>query len=271
MVDPTQLELAVLNLAINARDAMQVGGRLSVSTANVTLGPALYPEEPPAGDYVAICVSDTGTGMTPEVRAKAFEPFFTTKEVGKGSGLGLSQVLGFAKQSGGGVRIESRSGEGTAIHIFLPRTKARANELRPHAEAAKATSGHGGALALLVDDDDAVREVTASMLRDLGYVVVEAGSGGAALDMIEREPKLDLILIDFAMPGMNGAELARRVKARRPALPILFVTGFADRTALADVSEARIIGKPFVADELAQKVRAALDDTAENVVQLRRS
>ena len=271
MVDPTQLELAVLNLAINARDAMQVGGRLSVCTANVTLGPALYPEEPPAGDYVGICVCDTGTGMTPEVRAKAFEPFFTTKEVGKGSGLGLSQVLGFAKQSGGGVRIESRSGEGTAIHIFLPRAKVRADERQARASAAKGATGHGGALVLLVDDDDAVREVTASMLRELGHVVMEAGSGGAALDIIEREPKLDLIVIDFAMPGMNGAELARRVKAKRPAMPILFVTGFADRTALSDVSEARIIGKPFVGDEFAHKVHAALDDTTENVVQLRRS
>ena len=124
LVDPTQLELAVLNLAINARDAMQVGGRLAVHTENVRLGPALYPEDPPAGDYVAICVSDTGTGMTEEVRAKVFEPFFTTKEIGKGSGLGLSQVLGFAKQSGGGVRIESTVGEGTAVHIYLPRTKA---------------------------------------------------------------------------------------------------------------------------------------------------
>jgi signal transduction histidine kinase/ActR/RegA family two-component response regulator len=271
MVDATQLELAVLNLAINARDAMQVGGCLSVATANVTLGPAMYPEEPPAGDYVGICVSDTGSGMSNEVRAKAFEPFFTTKEVGKGSGLGLSQVLGFAKQSGGGVRIESRLGQGTSVHIYLPRADGKPirEEITPFGTGPIA--GRRGALILLVDDDSAVREVTAAMLRELGYATLEAGSGGAALDLVEREPNIALILVDFAMPGMNGAEVARQVQARRPTLPILFVTGFADRSALAGVSEGHIIGKPFVADELGDKVRAALTaGTAENVVRLRR-
>ena len=258
MVDPTQLELAVLNLAINARDAMQVGGRLSVSTANVRLGPALYPEEPPSGDYVTICVADDGIGMAPEIRAKVFEPFFTTKEVGKGSGLGLSQVLGFAKQSGGGVRIESRAGEGTSVHIYLPRAEAKvkAPDLRPRQTGgAPALSA---ALILLVDDDDAVREVTAAMLQEAGYVVLEAGSGGAALDLLEREPNVNLIMIDFAMPGMNGAEVARKVQVKRPALPILFVTGFADRTALVGIGDGHIIGKPFVAGELIEKVRRVL-------------
>jgi signal transduction histidine kinase/ActR/RegA family two-component response regulator len=271
MVDPTQLELAVLNLAINARDAMQVGGCLSVATANVTLGPAMYPEEPPAGDYLAICVSDTGSGMSNEVRAKAFEPFFTTKEVGKGSGLGLSQVLGFAKQSGGGVRIESRLGRGTSVHIYLPRADGKPNRDETAPLAIASIAGRRGALILLVDDDSAVRDVTADILRELGYATVEAGSGGAALDVLEREPSIALILVDFAMPGMNGAEVARQVQARRPTLPILFVTGFADRSALAGVSEAHIIGKPFVADELGDKVRAALTGgAAENVVRLRR-
>jgi signal transduction histidine kinase/ActR/RegA family two-component response regulator len=271
MVDATQLELAVLNLAINARDAMQVGGCLSVATANVALGPAMYPEEPPAGDYVGICVSDTGAGMSNEVRAKAFEPFFTTKEVGKGSGLGLSQVLGFAKQSGGGVRIESRLGQGTSVHIYLPRADAKPSREEATAFGTGPIAGRRGALILVVDDDNAVREVTAAMLRELGYATVEAGSGGAALDLLEREPNIALILVDFAMPGMNGAEVARQVQTRRPALPILFVTGFADRTALAGVSEAHIIGKPFVADELGDKVRTALTaGAAENVVRLRR-
>ena len=271
LVDPTQLELAVLNLAINARDAMQVGGRLAVHTENVRLGPALYPEDPPAGDYVAICVSDTGTGMTEEVRAKVFEPFFTTKEIGKGSGLGLSQVLGFAKQSGGGVRIESTVGEGTAVHIYLPRTKAKAaGESRSTATAA-AAKGARDAYILLVDDDHAVREVTSTMLRDLGYSVVEAGSGGAALDILAREPAIDLLIIDFAMPGMSGAEVARQARAKRPALPILFITGFADRAALAGVSETHIIGKPFVNDELATKLRSVLiDEASDKIVRLRR-
>jgi signal transduction histidine kinase/ActR/RegA family two-component response regulator len=271
MVDPTQLELAVLNLAINARDAMQVGGCLAVATANVTLAPAMYPEEPPAGDYVAICVTDTGAGMSNEVRTKAFEPFFTTKEIGKGSGLGLSQVLGFAKQSGGGVRIESRIGEGTSVHIYLPRADAKPTRKEPIPLATRPIAGRGGALILLVDDDNAVREVTAAMLRELGYAIIEAGSGGAALDLLEREPNIDLVLVDFAMPGMSGAEVARQTRARRPGLPILFVTGFADRSALAGVGEAHIIGKPFVVDELADKVRAALAGAAaENVVRLRR-
>ena len=271
MVDPTQLELAMLNLAINARDAMQVGGRLAVQTENVTLGPALYPEDPPAGDYVAICVADTGTGMTEEVRAKVFEPFFTTKEIGKGSGLGLSQVLGFAKQSGGGVRIESRVGEGTSIHIYLPRTNAKAEERSPSAPAIAAHKDAPDARILLVDDDHAVREVTSITLRDLGYTVVEAGSGGAALDILAREPTIDLLIIDFAMPGMSGAEVARQARAKRPTLPILFITGFADRAALAGVSETHIVGKPFVNDELATKLRTVLvEEVSGKVVRLRR-
>jgi len=271
MVDPTQLELAMLNLAINARDAMQVGGRLAVHTENVTLGPALYPEDPPAGDYVAICVADTGTGMTEDVRAKVFEPFFTTKEIGKGSGLGLSQVLGFAKQSGGGVRIESRVGEGTSIHIYLPRTKAKAEERSPSAPAIAAHKDAPDARILLVDDDHAVREVTSTTLRDLGYSVVEAGSGGAALDILAREPTIDLLIIDFAMPGMSGAEVARQARAKRPTLPILFITGFADRAALAGVSETHIVGKPFVNDELATKLRTVLvEEVSGKVVRLRR-
>lgn len=258
LADPTQLELAVLNLAINARDAMQVGGSLRVETANVTLGPPTTPEEPPAGDYVSICVCDTGTGMAPEVRAKVFEPFFTTKEIGKGSGLGLSQVLGFAKQSGGGVRIDSKLGEGTTVYIFLPRATAKVNPARESVEPTRADAGSDGAMILLVDDDSAVREVTSSILRDLGYDVVEAGSGAAALELLERRVDLDLMLIDFAMPGMNGAEVARLARTAKPRLPVLFVTGYADRAALVGVNDTQIIGKPFLGDELAAKIKSAL-------------
>jgi signal transduction histidine kinase len=271
LADPTQLELAVLNLAINARDAMQVGGTLRVTTENVTLGPALYPEEPPAGDYVGVCVSDTGTGMTNEVRAKVFEPFFTTKEAGKGSGLGLSQVLGFAKQSGGGVHIDSRVGEGTAVHIYLPQAEGNDITAKPTAGKLTAAGIFTGASILLVDDDNAVREVTRAMLYELGYLVLEAGSGGAALDLLDREPNIHLMIVDFAMPGMNGAELARQARAKRRTLPILFVTGFVDRTALAGVDEACIVGKPFMQDELARKVRLAIaGSNSAKVVQLRR-
>jgi signal transduction histidine kinase/CheY-like chemotaxis protein len=258
LVDPSQIELVVLNLAINARDASQVGGSLVVETANATIAAQERPEEPAPGEYVMISVTDNGSGMTKEVLAKAFEPFFTTKEVGKGSGLGLSQVLGFAKQSGGGVRIDTRAGEGTSVKVYLPRaadagTTERTSGLpelgRPHRQ---------GAVVLLVDDDSAVREVTASMLRELGYVVLEVGSGGAALDLLDRKAGVDLALIDFAMPGMNGMEVARQAQAKSPGLPILFVTGYADTSALAEIGEARVIKKPYVGDELANKVRAAL-------------
>jgi signal transduction histidine kinase len=269
LVDLTQLELAVLNLSINARDAMEMGGRLSVGTANVALGPAFYPEEPPAGDYVAVHVTDTGVGMSKDVRSKAFEPFFTTKEIGKGSGLGLSQVLGFAKQSGGGVRIRSDPGQGTTIEIFLPRADVRPvkTEMPPVRKGAMLKAS---ARLILVDDDSAVREVTAATLRELGYTVLEAGSGGAALELLEHSVNVDLMLIDFAMPGMSGAEVARRVQTTRPALPILFVTGYADRAALEGVSEAQIIGKPFVDNELHEKVRTALARRAPGkIVRLR--
>ena len=271
MVDPTQLELAVLNLAINARDAMQVGGSLTVGTENVVLGPPLCPEEPPAGEYVCVGVSDTGTGMSEDVRAKVFEPFFTTKEIGKGSGLGLSQVLGFAKQSGGGVRIQSRLGEGTSVHIYLPKAEAKAVRPPPEASAKPSPEAFRGAAILLVDDDNEVREVTRAMLHDQGHRVLEAGSGGAALDILEREPGVELLILDFAMPGMNGAEVARLAQAQWPHLPVLFVTGFVDRGALAGVDEDHIIAKPFRPDELAEKVRLALGyDGSSKVVRLRR-
>ncbi|WP_334162192.1 response regulator [Phenylobacterium sp.] len=257
MIDPTQIELAILNLAINARDAMEVGGDLRVETANVTVGPPERPEDPPAGEFVVVSVTDTGSGMTEEVRGKVFEPFFTTKEVGKGSGLGLAQVYGFAKQSGGGVRIETVPGEGTAVRIYLPRATGQ----RPDAAAAPAAEPHiapRNVRVLVVDDDSAVREVTAGILGDLGYGVIEAGSGGAALDVLDREPGVDLVLLDFAMPGMNGAEVAREARARRPDVPILFVTGYADTAALEEAGEDGILRKPYLERDLAAKLKAAL-------------
>ena len=258
LVDPTQLELAVLNLAINARDAMDVGGLLTVSTHNATLGEAAAPEEPVAGDYVEVCVSDTGSGMSANVRARVFEPFFTTKEVGKGSGLGLSQVLGFAKQSNGGVRIDTTEGEGTSIRIFLPRSDLA--EERPDTGAEDFGDDPDlPARILVVDDDDAVRQVVADMLRELRYDVLESGSAGAAFDVLESKEPVDLLLLDFAMPGMSGAEVARRVRRRYPRLPILFVTGYADRTLLNGIDEAQTLGKPFQLHDLAGKIAQALN------------
>jgi CheY-like chemotaxis protein len=240
---------------------MGIGGSLAVATSHVELADPRAPEEPPAGDYVAICVRDNGSGMRDEVRQKAFEPFFTTKEIGKGSGLGLSQVLGFAKQSGGGVRIDSRPGRGTSVYVYLPRTRTRPAETGELRLVARADGALNGANILLVDDDSDVREVTSAMLRNLGHRVFEAGSGGAALDVLRREPNIDLMLVDFAMPGMSGAEVARRARSTRPSLVTLFITGFADRAALAGVGENRIIGKPFRHEDLAQKIRAALTES----------
>jgi signal transduction histidine kinase/ActR/RegA family two-component response regulator len=258
MVDPTQLELAVLNLAINARDAMEVGGALKVSTRNASLHASSAPEEPPPGDYVEVRVSDTGSGMSDEIRGRVFEPFFTTKEIGKGSGLGLSQVLGFAKQSNGGVRIDSSVGEGTIVSIYLPRSEQRAQREESGAHSPSSPEDHRGGDVLLVDDDSAVREVAAAMLADLGYRVHQTGSAGAALEYLNGGAPVDMVLMDFAMPGMNGAELARHVQGMRPGLPILFVTGFADRSALAGFSAAQILGKPFTFDELGKRIAAML-------------
>ena len=258
LVDPSQIELVVLNLAINARDATPVGGSVTLETGNVTLVQSERPEEPPAGEYVLISVTDTGSGMPKDVLTKAFEPFFTTKEIGKGSGLGLSQALGFAKQSGGGMRIESRVGEGTSVKVYLPRTeRIEVTEASSHSDAPNQPQPKG-AIILLVDDDSGVREITASMLREMGYVVLEVGSGDAALDLLDGEAHIDLAVLDYAMPGMNGMEVARQVNSRFPTLPVLFITGYVDSAALREIGDAKIIKKPFVGDELANKVDAAL-------------
>ena len=259
LVDPTQIELIILNLAINARDAMEVGGSLTVETANVTLTQSpKRPEEPGPGDYVTLSVSDTGIGMTEEVLARAVEPFFTTKEVGKGSGLGLAQVYGFAKQSGGGIRIDTHVGEGTSVSVYLPRAAEQAATEEVDAGGTAIAIAEGHQKILLVDDDSAVRDVTSATLQEMGYTVVEAGSGGAALDAIDSDPDIDLLLLDYAMPGMNGGEVARQVRSKRPSLSILFVTGYADLEALTDIGEDRIVQKPFRDDELAAKVRQAI-------------
>jgi CheY-like chemotaxis protein len=198
--------------------------------------------------------------MTPEVQAKAFEPFFTTKEVGKGSGLGLPQVFGFARQSGGGVRIDTALGVGTTVRVYLPRSNEEAIAVEPRqrlVETADRASTEGKRI-LLVDDDAPVRDVSASMLRELGCVVDEAGSGGAALEQLDSQQSYDLLVVDFAMPGMNGAELAAVAARNWPALPVLYVTGFADLSSIAGVSEDNIVQKPYRSEELQRKVRQLL-------------
>ena len=257
MIDPTQIELVILNLAINARDAMEVGGSLTIRTENARLDASGRPDELPPGDYVVVSVSDTGSGMTDEVRARAFEPFFTTKDVGKGSGLGLSQVFGLAKQSGGGVSIDTEVDKGTTIRIVLPRADAAPTQERePSGELLAARDA--GMVVLVVDDDEAVRTVTAGYLSDLGYDVIEADSGGAALETLDHHDRIDAMVLDFAMPGMNGGELARELRVRRPGAPILFATGYADAEALTDVGEDMIVRKPFTQAELARKLSRTL-------------
>ena len=265
LVDATQIELVILNLAINARDAMAVGGCLTIETANVRLvdAPARV-EEPAPGEYAMVSISDTGTGIPPHVLERVFEPFFTTKEVGKGSGLGLAQVYGFAKQSGGGVRIVTTVGEGTSVRVYLP----RAQESR---DASDIDAVDGDRLPvrlagdrptlLVVDDDSAVREVTVTILSELGCNVRQAGSGLAALHALDTGSAVDLVVLDFAMPGMNGVEVAREIRQRWPRMPILFVTGYADKSALTSVESItaeRIVQKPFCDGELERKVMAAL-------------
>ncbi|QUS42526.1 response regulator [Tardiphaga alba] len=273
MVDQTQLELVILNLAINARDAMQVGGALAIETANAAVGPPERPEEPAAGEYVVVSVADTGSGMSDAVLARAFEPFFTTKEVGKGSGLGLAQVYGFAKQSGGGVRIETRVGEGTVVKVYLPRVVEAAQSVSPVDAATAHELVPGSTRVLVIDDDSAVREITVSLLQQMGCKVEDAGSGGAGLDLLARsEAAFDLIVLDYAMPGMNGADVARAIAKDFPELPVLFVTGYADLTALRDIGEDRIAQKPFDQADFAAKVKRLLgvEGGGSNVVALRR-
>jgi signal transduction histidine kinase/DNA-binding response OmpR family regulator len=263
LVDPTQIELVILNLAINARDAMTVGGRISISTRNARVDHApRRPEEPDAGEYVVIAVQDTGTGMSPEVIDKAFEPFFTTKTVGKGSGLGLAQVYGFAKQSGGGVAIKSKVGEGTTVEVYLPRTHDAAMSAGRGVDGADQEC-HEGRI-LLVDDDPAVRETEAECLRQAGYEVVEAASGGGALEVIQTRADLDAIVVDFAMPGMNGVELSRQIELHRPNIPVLFVTGYGDLDLLREVGEERIVQKPFRSEDLVGKLESLIRISASS-------
>jgi CheY-like chemotaxis protein len=253
MVDPTQIELVVLNLAINARDAMPAGGRLTISTANVTTQDKRRPVDLGPGDYVAISVKDTGTGMTDAVLARAFEPFFTTKELGRGTGLGLSQVYGLAQQSGGRVTIETRLGSGTTINVFLPRAIDAAPQRRQRTGQKPRANQQG--TVLVVDDDADVREIAVEALEGVGYIVASAGSGLEALDTIERGDTVDVVLIDYAMPEMNGLEAMRLISERRPATRIVLMTGHADVPALQTAAErARLLRKPFTVEQLTAAV-----------------
>jgi PAS domain S-box-containing protein len=260
MADSTQLELAILNLAINARDAMPNGGSITIQTANVTLGEPAFTEEPAAGDYVAVRLSDTGTGIPDAVRQRMFEPFFTTKGIGKGSGLGLPQVLGVIKQLGGGIAVRSAPNEGSCISLYLPRADGASAVDATSAlqDVAGTTPGHRARI-LLVDDDADVRAIAAALLTDAGYDVVEASTGASALDMLERaDDTIGLVLADIAMPGINGVEFAAIIRRTWPTLPVLLMTGYADSSLLQNCADHEVLRKPFGTGELEAKVEWAV-------------
>ncbi|HZT52442.1 MAG TPA: ATP-binding protein [Stellaceae bacterium] len=272
LIDPNQIESAILNLAINARDAMPGGGALTLETANLRIEPKGRVADLSPGDYVVISVTDTGIGMAEDVRIKAFDPFFTTKDVNKGSGLGLSQVYGVARQSGGTAEIESKPGKGTTVRIYLPRAQA-SPEPAPLGQAGQPKRSPGRKeRILLVDDDTDVRETIANSLTALGYDVAAVGSGEAAIASLERDA-FDLLVIDFAMPEMNGAAAGRIIGERWPDLPILYITGYADPPALGAGPTGTLLHKPFIASDLDAKIRFALERhaarRATNVVPLR--
>jgi PAS domain S-box-containing protein len=254
LCDPNQLEIALLNLAVNARDAMPAGGILTIETANVVLGAdeaANQGESIRPGDYLVIAVTDNGIGIPPGTIDRVFEPFFTTKETGKGTGLGLSQVYGFLKQSGGHVRIRSEVGVGTRVSLYLPRGPAL-QPLHSAAEADKKPAAASGTV-LVVEDDPDVRAFAVTVLRDLGYRVLEAPDGAAALRILPEEPSVDLLFTDVVMPGPSGYEVARQARAMRPALKVLFTSGYT-ADVLKRSFEGRIIQKPYKSSDLAREV-----------------
>lgn len=265
-VDSNQLENALLNLAVNARDAMPNGGKLTIQTVNVSLDEddiAALTEPVTPGQYVMIAVADSGTGIDPSTMEHIFEPFFTTKDVGKGTGLGLSQVYGFVRQSSGHVRVDSELGQGTTVKIYLPRYAGTGEAARVVREKRNSSRATGNECILVVEDDDALRDYATEALRDLGYRILEAPNGAAALVILKEPSEVDLLLTDIVMPGgMNGRELADTARSHKPDLKVLFMTGYSGnaigvRGGLD--SGVRIIAKPFTIGALVASVRDVLD------------
>ena len=263
--DANELEASVLNLAVNARDAMPDGGRLTIETSNTHIDEAYAANyaEISAGQYVCISVSDTGQGMDDATVARAFEPFYTTKPVGKGTGLGLSQVYGFVKQSGGHIKIYSEVGQGTTVKIYLPRLAVDAQALEERNDTALSDSD-GKETILVLEDDDDVRTFSVETLRELGYRVIEAHDGPSALRLLERQARVDLLFSDVVLPGgMTGAQVAEQARKIRPQIKVLFTTGYA-RNAIIHQGRldkgVRLITKPFSSADLATKIRNVLDE-----------
>ncbi|MGE5539517.1 MAG: PAS domain S-box protein [Gemmatimonas sp.] len=263
--DPGQVENALLNLAINARDAMRDGGTLYIETAAVELDDdySLAHAEVRSGRYVMLAVTDTGHGMSPEVRERAFEPFFTTKGAGSGTGLGLSMVYGFVKQSGGHVQLYSEEGHGTTVRIYLPAAQEAAGSAADTDETSMRTGGRGETI-LVVEDDERVRRVSVRRLQELGYQVIEADSGPAALDKIDHASQIDVLFTDVVMPGgMTGIDLAHAVRARKPDVKVLFTSGYAEPAIVKGgllTTGADWLGKPYRTADLARKLRALIGE-----------
>jgi PAS domain S-box-containing protein len=260
LCDASQLENAVLNLCINARDAMPDGGKLIIETANTSVdGRAGREHDMAAGEYVLVCVTDTGIGMTPDVIERAFDPFYTTKPMGQGTGLGLSMTYGFAKQSGGQVRIYSEVGKGTTMRIYLPRHAGEEDAERGPAQLTEAQRAQAGETVLIVDDDEAVRMLVTEVLQGLGYAAIEAADGISGLNVLQSNARIDLLITDVGLPGgMNGRQIADAARVSRPHLKVLFITGYAENAVVRNrhlEAGMQIMIKPFTMEALATSVQ----------------
>ncbi|KZB98977.1 Blue-light-activated protein [Methylobacterium radiotolerans] len=260
LVDPPQLENALLNLCINARDAMPEGGRITVETANKWLDEhAARKHDIPPGQYLSLCVTDTGTGMSPDVVAKAFDPFFTTKPMGQGTGLGLSMIYGFAKQSGGQVRIYSEVGMATTVCLYLPRHHGALERDDPLAGLSDAPRAEQGETVLVVDDEPTVRMLVTEVLEDLGYTAIEAADASSGLKDLQSDVRIDLLVTDVGLPGgMNGRQMADAGRETRPGLKVLFITGYAENAAIGNghlEPGMAVLTKPFVVETLGVRIR----------------
>jgi CheY-like chemotaxis protein len=260
LVDPNQLENALLNLCINARDAMPDGGRLTIETANKWLDERAATErELPPGQYVSLCVTDTGTGMTPAVIAHAFEPFYTTKPLGQGTGLGLSMIYGFARQSGGQIRIYSELGKGTTMCLYLPRHDSNAGEDESVSTPVVSRPPGDGEVVLVIDDEPTIRMLVSEVLEGQGYAVMEASDGPSGMRVLDSDVRIDLLITDVGLPnGMNGRQVADAARALRPGLKVIFITGYAENAVIGNghlEKGMQLIAKPFEMEALARKIR----------------
>jgi CheY-like chemotaxis protein len=264
LVDPSQLENALLNLCINARDAMPDGGRITIETANKWMDEwAARQHNMSEGQYLSMCVTDTGTGMPPEVVTRVFEPFFTTKPIGEGTGLGLSMIYGFAQQSGGQVRIYSEVGKGTTVCIYLPRHYGDISVDDPNAKLTVLPRSEQGETVLVVDDEPSVRLIVTDILEDLGYTAIEAGDSAAGLKVLQSNVRIDLLITDVGLPGgMNGRQMADAARVSRPSLKVLFITGYAENAILGNGHLApgmAVLTKPFPIETMAARILSMIE------------